>query len=172
MDAILSFIKEDKRMYSFQANAGKRKNKQLVRLLYVVIFVLTIALLSVGYVYIQSRSQSDVTADALISRAVSEAGNAQAAAYRLTQSSGTNTMTLLSTVRGHVYALQCLNALAANIYGPGTTLADPALISTCLTTISDAEMRLQAGNVLTDLFTSLRDNIDLLVAGFNPVAQP
>ena len=158
-------------MYSFQANAGKRKSKQLIRLLYVIIFILVIALCAFGYVYFQSRGQSDVTSEALAARAISEAGNAQAAVYRLTQSSGTNTMTLLSTVRGHIYALQCLNTLAANIYGPGTTLADPALISSCLSIITDAETRLQAGNVLTDLFTSLRDNIDILVAGFNPVAQ-
>ena len=157
-------------MYCFQANAGKRKSKQLIRLLYVIIFVLTIALCAFGYVYFQSRGQSDVTSEALAARAISEAGNAQAAVYRLTQSSGTNTMTLLSTVRGHIYALQCLNTLAANIYGPGTTLADPALISSCLSIITDAETRLQAGNVLTDLFSSLRDNIDILVAGFNPVA--
>ena len=157
-------------MYSFQANAGKRKSKQLIRLLYVIIFILVIALCAFGYVYFQSRGQSDVTSEALAARAISEAGNAQAAVYRLTQSSGTNTMTLLSTVRGHIYALQCLNTLAANIYGPGTTLADPALISSCLSIITDAETRLQAGNVLTDLFTSLRDNIDILVAGFNPVA--
>ena len=157
-------------MYSFQANAGKKKSKQLIRLLYVIIFILVIALCSVSYVYIQSRSQGDLTSEALAARAISEAGNAQAAVYRLTQSSGTNTMTLLSTVRGHIYALQCLNTLAANIYGPGTTLADPALISSCLSIITDAETRLQAGNVLTDLFSSLRDNIDILVAGFNPVA--
>ena len=157
-------------MYSFQANAGKRKSKQLIRLLYVIIFILVIALCAFGYVYFQSRGQSDVTSEALAARAISEAGNAQAAVYRLTQSSGTNTMTLLSTVRGHIYALQCLNTLAANIYGPGTTLADPALISSCLSIITDAETRLQAGNVLTDLFSSLRDNIDILVAGFNPVA--
>ena len=35
-------------MYSFQANAGRRKNKQTRRLLYVVIFVLVIALAAAG----------------------------------------------------------------------------------------------------------------------------
>ena len=157
-------------MYSFQANAGKRKNKQLIRLLYVIIFVLVIALSAVSYVYAQSRGQTDMTSEALMARAISEAGNAQTAVYRLTQSSGTNTMTLLSTVRSHIYALQCINALAANIYGPGTTLADANLLAECITMISTAESRLQAGNVLTDLFASLRDNIDTLVAGYNALA--
>ena len=154
-------------MYSFQANAGKKKHKQLIRLLYVIIFVLVIALCAVSYVYAQSRSQSDITGEALMARAISEAGNAQAAVYRLTQSSGTNTMTLLSTVRSHVYALQCINTLAANIYGPGTALADVNLLAECITIITDAEVRLQAGGVLTDLFTSLRDNIDELVSTYN-----
>lgn len=158
-------------MYSFQANAGKKKNKQLIRLLYLIIFVLAIALCAVGYVYIQSRSQGNVTSEALMARAISEAGSAQAAVYRLTQSSGTNTMTLLSTVRSHIYALQCLNALAANIYGPGTVLADANLLAECITIITNAQTRLQAGNVLTDLFTSLRDNIDELVSGYNTVLE-
>ena len=35
-------------MYSFQANAGRKKNKQLVRLLYLVIFILIIALIGVS----------------------------------------------------------------------------------------------------------------------------
>lgn len=158
-------------MYSFQANAGKRKNKQLIRLLYVIIFVLVIALCAVSYVYIQSRGQSDLTSEALMARVISEAGNAQAAVYRLTQSSGTNTMTLLSTVRSHVYAMQSINTIASNIYGPGTALADPDLLADCITVIANAESRLQAGNVLTDLFAALRDNIDTLVAGYNAAAQ-
>lgn len=158
-------------MYSFQANAGKKKSKQLIRLLYVIIFILVIALCAVSYVYFQSRSQGDLTSEALAARAISEAGNAQTAVYRLTQSSGTNTMTLLSTVRGHVYALQCINTIAANIYGPGTTLADPLVLNDCLNLITDAESRLQAGNVLTDLFAALRDNIDTLVAAYAPAMQ-
>ena len=158
-------------MYSFQTNPGKRKSKQLIRLLYVIIFILVIALGAVSYVYFQSRAQSDVTSEALMVRAVSEAGNAQAAVYRLTQSSGTNTMTLLSTVRSHIYALQCLNTLSSNIYGPGTVLADVNLLAECVTMITDAETRLQAGGVLTDLFTALRDNIDELVTTYNAAMQ-
>ena len=36
-------------MYSFQAKAGRKKSKQLVRLLYLVIFVLVIALIGVSF---------------------------------------------------------------------------------------------------------------------------
>lgn len=158
-------------MYSFQANAGRKKSKQLIRLLYVIIFILVIALCAVSYVYIQSRGQGDLTSEALAARAISEAGNAQSAVYRLTQSSGTNTMTLLSTVRGHVYALQCINTIASNIYGPGTALADPLLLTDCLNLITDAESRMQAGGVLTDLFAALRENIDTLVAAYTLAAQ-
>lgn len=158
-------------MYSFQANPSKRKNKQLIRLLYLIIFVLVIALCAVSYVYIRSRGQSSLTAEALMARAISEAGNAQTAVYRLTQSSGTNTMTLLSTVRSHIYSLQCINAIAANIYGPGTAIADSQLIAECLAIITDCEAKLQAGGVLTGLHTTLRDKIDLLVGGYQPVTQ-
>ena len=156
-------------MYSFQANTGKRKNKQLIRLLTVVIFILIIALAAISFVYFRSRGQSDTTSEALLARAVSEAGSAQTAVYRLTQSSGTNTMTLLSTVRSHIYALQCINTLAANIYGPGTILADAQLLADCIAIITDCEAKLQAGSVLTGSFTTLRDNIDLLVSSYNPV---
>lgn len=153
-------------MYSFQASAGKRKNKQHIRLLRVIIFILIIALIAVGFVYLQSRGLSDTVSESLVARATSEAGSAQSAVYRLTQSSGTNTMTLLSTVRGHVYALQCLNSLAANIYGPGIALVDGEIITECLSIITECETRLQAGSVLTDQTTALRDNIDQLVSGF------
>ncbi|MBR5287174.1 MAG: hypothetical protein IKU34_01120 [Clostridia bacterium] len=158
-------------MYSFQANTGKRKSKRLIRLLLVVIFILVIALSAVSYVYFRSRGQSDVTGEALMARAVSEAGNAQSAVYRLTQSSGTNTMTLLSTVRSHIYALQCINTLASNIYGPGTIIADMQLLSDCINIITDCEAKMQAGGVLTGSFATLRDNIDLLVASYNPAVQ-
>lgn len=158
-------------MYSFQANPNKRKNKQLIRLLMVVIFILVIALIAMNIVYFRSRNQSDATSEALMARAISEAGNAQTACYRLTQSSGTNTMTLLSTVRGHIYALQCINTIAANIYGAGTSLADAQLLSDCISIITECETKLQAGGVLTGSITTLRDNIDQLVSSYDLVTE-
>ena len=153
-------------MYSFQANAGRRKNKQTRRLLYVVIFVLVIALAGVSLAYYRSTKVSEATSDALIARAMSEAAAAQNAVYRLTQSSGTNTTVLLAAVRSHIYALQSLNTLTANIYGPGTVLADANLLSTCTATLDECDTRIQAGSVVTEQTSSLRDNIDALVASF------
>jgi len=153
-------------MYSFQANAGRKKSKQLVRLLSVIIFILLIALIGVTVSYVRNLNQSEATSSALMARALTEATGAQSAVYRLTQSSGTNTMSLLSAVRSHVYALQSINGIAANIYGVGTTLADSALLETCISIISQCETRMQAGSVLTDLTTQLRDQVDLIVAGF------
>ena len=150
-------------MYSFQANAGRKKNKQLVRLLYVIIFILIIALAGVSVSYMRTQSVGKATSDALKARVVSEATEAQSAVYRLTQSSGTNTMTLLSTVRSHIYALQSINAIAGNIYGAGTTLVDSTQLATCISIIQQCETRMQAGSVLTDLHTDLRDQIDQIV---------
>ena len=78
-------------------------------------------------------------------------------------------MTLLSTMRAHVYSLQAINAMAANIYGVGTSLSDGELLASCIDIITQCETRMQAGSVLTDLFTQLRDQVDLIVAGFNGV---
>lgn len=153
-------------MYSFQANAGRKKNKQLIRLLYLVIFILVIALLGVTFAYFRSAGVGEATSTALLSRAVSEASEAQSAVYRLTQSSGTNTMTLLSTVRAHIHTLQSINIIAANIYGVGTSLCDGDLLASCINIVTQCEARMQAGSVLTDLFTQLRDQVDLIVAGF------
>ena len=150
-------------MYSFQANAGRKKSKQLVRLLYVIIFILIIALAGVSVSYMRTQSVGKATSDALKARVVSEATEAQSAVYRLTQSSGTNPMTLLSTVRSHIYALQSINAIAANIYGAGTVLVDGSLLSSCISIIQQCETRMQAGSVLTDLHTDLRDQIDQIV---------
>lgn len=150
-------------MYSFQAHAGRKKNRQLIRLLFVIIFILIIALAGVSVAYLRNQGVSSATIDALKSRAVSEASEAQSAVYRLTQSSGTNTMTLLSTVRSHVYALQSINTIAANIYGAGTSLVDGELLASCINIVSQCETRMQAGSVLTDLHTLLRDQIDLIV---------
>lgn len=154
-------------MYSFQANAGRKKNKQLIRLLYLVIFILVIALIGVSLAYFRSTGVSDATSSALLTRAMSEATGAQSAVYRLTQSSGTNTMTLLSTLRAHIYSLQSINAIAGNIYGVGTSLSDSDLLASCIDIINQCETRMQAGSVLTDLFTQLRDQVDLIVAGFS-----
>lgn len=156
-------------MYSFQAGSGRRKNKQLVRLLYIIIFILIIALVGVTYAYVKAARVSEATSEALIARAVSEAGSAQNAVYRLTQSSGTNTASLLATVRGHIYTLQSLNTLTANIYGAGTLVADADLLTSCVSTLDQCDTRLQAGSVLTDLTTQLRDQIDELVASFSGV---
>ena len=156
-------------MYSFQANAGRKKNKQLVRLLYLIIFILLIALIGVTFAYFRSTGMSEATSSELLSRALSEATEAQGAVYRLTQSSGTNTMTLLSTIRAHIHTLQSINSIAANIYGVGTSLADGELLASCISIINQCEIRMQAGSVLTDLFTQLRDQIDLLVSGFSGV---
>ena len=153
-------------MYSFQANAGRKKNKQLVRLLYLVIFLLIVALIGVTFAYLKNLGVSEATSEALLARALSEASEAQSAVYRLTQSSGTNTMTLLSTVRAHIHTLQSINTIAANIYGAGTSLTDGEQLASCIDIITQCEARLQAGSVLTDLYTPLRDQIDLIVAGF------
>ena len=156
-------------MYSFQAGSGRRKNKQLVRLLYIIIFILIIALVGVTFAYVKAARVSEATSEALIARAVSEAGSAQNAVYRLTQSSGTNTASLLATVRGHIYTLQSLNTLTANIYGAGTLVADADLLTSCVSTLDQCDTRLQASSVLTDLTTQLRDQIDELVASFSGV---
>ena len=150
-------------MYSFQANAGRKKNKQLVRLLYVIIFILIVALVGVTVSYLRTQGVGEATAEALRSRVISEATDAQSAVYRLTQSSGTNTMTLLSTVRSHIYALQSINTLAGNIYGAGTVLVDSDMLASCISIITQCETRMQAGSVLTDLHTQLRDEIDMIV---------
>lgn len=102
-----------------------------------------------------------------MARATNEANEAQTAVYRLTQSSGTNTMTLLSNVRAHIYAMQCLNTLASNIYGAGTVIVDGSMLSDCITTLDAADQRLQAGSVLTGSMTELRDEVDAIVALFN-----
>ena len=151
-------------MYSFQSGAGRRKNKQTIRLLSVIIFLLIAALIGVTFAYMRSAKVNEATSEALIARAISEAGSAQNAVYRLTQSSGTNTMTLLSTVRAHIHALQSINTIAANIYGVGTNLSDDALLASCIDIVTQCETRMQAGSVLTDLHTALRDQIDLIVA--------
>ena len=156
-------------MYSFQAGSGRRKNKQLVRLLYIIIFILIIALVGVTFAYVKAARVREATSEALIARAVSEAGSAQNAVYRLTQSSGTNTASLLATVRGHIYTLQSLNTLTANIYGAGTLVADADLLTSCVSTLDQCDTRLQAGSVLTDLTTQLRDQIDELVTSFSGV---
>ena len=160
-------VKRRAAMYSFQANTGRRKHKKTRRLLYIVIFILVIALVGVSLAYLRSTKVANTTSDALIARAISEASAAQNAVYRLTQSSGTNTTVLLASVRSHIYALQSINAIAANIYGAGTVLADADLLSSCISIIQQCETRMQAGSVLTDLFTQLRDQVDLIVAGFN-----
>lgn len=154
-------------MYSFQANAGRKKNKQLIRLLYLVIFLLIIALIGVTFAYVKNLGVSEATQSALLARAQSGATEAQSAVYRLTQSSGTNTMTLLSTLRAHIHALQSINTIAANIYGAGTSLSDGELLASCISIIGQCETRMQAGSVLTDLYTDLRDQIDLIVTGFS-----
>lgn len=153
-------------MYSFQAQPNRRKSRQLIRLLSVIIFLLLVALIGVGFVYARSARVGDATSSALLARALSESTEAQSAIYRLTQSSGTNTMSLLSAVRSHIYALQCLNGVASNIYGPGAVLCDGELLTACLETISQCEVRMQAGSVLTDLTTQLRDQVDAVIAAF------
>ncbi len=153
-------------MYSFQTNTGRRKGRYLVRLLYVIIFILIVALIGVTVSYLKVRTVSDATSAALMARALSEAHEAQTVVYRLTQSSGTNTMTLLSTIRSHIFALQAINGIAANIYGAGTSLVEGDMLTACLDTITQCELRMQAGSVLTSTFTTLRDQIDAIVATF------
>ena len=136
-------------MYSFQAGSGRRKNKQLVRLLYIIIFILVIALAGVTFAYVQAARVSAATSDALIARAVSEAGSAQNAVYRLTQSSGTNTAALLASVRSHIYTLQSLNTLTANIYGAGTLITDADLLSAGVSTLPACRRRSHSSSVAT-----------------------
>lgn len=154
-------------MYSFQTGSSKRKSQKTIRILSIVIFVLAVALIGLTVSYLRASSASRTTSDALMARATNEANEAQTAVYRLTQSSGTNTMTLLSNVRAHIYAMQCLNTLASNIYGAGTVIVDGSMLSDCITTLDAAEQRLQAGSVLTGSMTELRDEVDAIVALFN-----
>ena len=137
-------------MYSFQTGAGRRKAQKTVRILSVVVFVLAIALIGVTVSYLHASGVSRSTSDALMARATNEANEAQTAVYRLTQSSGTNTMTLLSNVRSHIYALQCLNTLAANIYGAGTVIVDGSMLTACIATLDTADVEKQIANAELD----------------------
>ena len=75
-------------------------------------------------------------------------------------------MSLLSNIRSHVYALQCLNTLSANIYGADTFVIQPELLESCVSTLDNCEVSLKAGGVLTTQFTELRDQIDVVAAQF------
>ena len=154
-------------MYSFETGGGRRRRNRLVRILGLIIFILVLLLAGVTFSWVKNRNAGSTTREVLIARATSEASDAQTAVYRLTQSSGSNTMTLLSTVRSHIYCLQCLNTLTSNIYGAGTVIVDPKLLSPCIDTLNQAETKLQAGNVLTAMFTTLRDQVDEVAAAFN-----
>lgn len=154
-------------MYGFQSNPGKRRDRQTLRLLRVVVFLLIVALAGVTYSFLKARRVERATADALYARAVSEAGEAQSAVYRLTQSSGTGTASQLATIRSHIYAMKSLNLLAANIYGAGTSLVDEALLDACVDSVAACYQRQQAGLVLTDPLTELRDDVDQVVAAFS-----
>ena len=160
--ALFSFMTGTLFMYSFQTGSSKRKSQKTIRILSIVIFVLAVALIGLTVSYLRASSASRTTSDALMARATNEANEAQTA-----QSSGTNTMTLLSNVRAHIYAMQCLNTLASNIYGAGTVIVDGSMLSDCITTLDAAEQRLQAGSVLTGSMTELRDEVDAIVALFN-----
>jgi hypothetical protein len=154
-------------MYSFDVNRRSRKDKRRTQILVLLIFILAVLLIGVTYTLLKSRNFEGTTRDVLITRAISEAGDAQATVYRLTQSSGTSSAALLATVRQHIYCLQCLNTLAGNIYGAGTVVVNPELLNTCMATLDLATVRMQAGNVLTEQFTLLRDQINDIAATFN-----
>ena len=154
-------------MYAFQTkSSARKKEKRIIRILLVVVFILTIALIAVSSAYYKQKASASAVAEALNARTISEADNAQSTVYRLTQSSGTNTMSLLSSIRSHVYALQSLNILASSIYGAETYLVQPTLLDACTQTLDLCEVRLQAGNVLTTQFTQLKDQIDEIAALF------
>ncbi|MBQ9008063.1 MAG: hypothetical protein IJ088_01855 [Clostridia bacterium] len=154
-------------MYSFDVNRRSRKDRRRTQILIIAVFLLTVLLIGVTYTLLKSRNFEDTTRDVLVSRAISEAGDAQATVYRLTQSSGTSSAALLASVRQHIYCLQCLNTLAGNIYGAETIVVNPDLLSACMTTLDQATVRMQAGNVLTEQFTILRDQINDIAASFN-----
>ncbi|MBQ7487053.1 MAG: hypothetical protein IJT77_06140 [Clostridia bacterium] len=154
-------------MYAFDTSTGRRKSKRRARMLLIIIFILLILLAGITFTLVKTRNFESTTRDVLISRAISEAGDAQTTVYRLTQSSGTNSAALLAGVRSHIYCLQCLNTLAGNIYGAGTVIVDPELLNRCTSTLDLADVRLQAGNVLTEQFTVLRDQVNEVAATFN-----
>ena len=152
-------------MYSFEANAGRRKHVRTIRLLTVFIILLLVLLIGTILVLTRSRSVASNLTDILIPRAASEVSDAQTSVYRLTQGGGNN-IPLLANIRSHIYSLQVLNQVAQNVYGPSTVIVDPSLITECLALLDQTELRLQSGNVLTQQFIELRDKIDVFVAAF------
>jgi len=147
-------------MYSFESNRSGRKKSRTIRLLAVLCILLAVGLAVVSFAYIRLRDSGSYYNQAIMDRAAVEAGEAQTAVYRLTQSAGSGTISQLSSVRAHITAIACLNNLAQNIYGINTVVVDPELITACISMVDEAELRLQAGNVLTTQFTALRDRVD------------
>ena len=159
-------------MYAFQTqNSSRKKIQRRMRLLLLLVFLLALAL---GGMTLSYRRQQKVAAgitEALNVRAFSEADAAQTAVYRLTQSSGTNTMSLLSAIRSHIYALQCLNTMTASIYGADNYIAQPDLLEACTATLDNCENLLAGGRVLTTETTQLRDQVNAVAALFGLQAQ-
>ena len=160
-------------MYSFETGVTRRKDHRHIRILTFLVILLAVLLAVVGFSYTKAKQQNSLTTEAIASRVYSDIGDAQTAAYRLTQSSGSSTISLLSQVRSRIYAIQGMNALASSIYGAGTIVVDATLLDECIDILDECELRLQAGSVLTEYTTALRDKVDEIAAtlGLSTISQ-
>lgn len=153
-------------MYYFQNRGMNSKNKKKERFQVVLIIVLTIVLAVVSGLYLKGRNATDGISQSFKQRAMDESRMAKTAATRLTQSSGTASMSHLSTVRAHVYAMECINELSTNYMGANAVVVDPELLKVCESIITECETRIQTGSVLTDQYTALRDEVNKIAALF------
>ncbi|MEG0766177.1 MAG: hypothetical protein RR482_00530 [Clostridia bacterium] len=102
--------------------------------------------------------------EALVIRVQSEISSARSTSRLLSRTGGSNTSTLLSKVRQHVYGVQQLNDLTASLYGATRTLIQEDLVNAALAAIHTCEGKLVSGMALDAPLSELWQQLDAMLA--------
>ncbi|MDR2505771.1 MAG: hypothetical protein LBD16_06660 [Oscillospiraceae bacterium] len=144
--------------YSIKPTVSKKTRDTLI----LVIFMLVLAMLVIGTLFINAANRDKQTSNALLSESLKELNAAGSVVTKLARAGGSFTTVQIASVREHLYAASRLLSIVQNIYGGTGTINAQAEITQALMYVSECEERLTRGQSIDQQLLQLRGIIETI----------
>ena len=149
--------------YANGRNGGRRSNEpsRLERILFIALILLAVAALGVGIVGGQAIADRSRAKEVMLTRAMTECGDAVSQVNNLSRSGGSDTAGALGKIRANIKAVDTMSSLRQSLYG--SALAPQDTFNGIYGIIDSYSAKLKNGTATIDELTRLGDALNALL---------
>lgn len=143
--------------YANGRNGGRRSNEpsRMERMMFIALILLAVVALGVGIVGGQAIADRSKTKDLMVTRAITECGDAVSHVNNLSRSGGSDTAGALGKIRASIKAVDVLSGMRQSLYG--SALAPQSTFTELYVIIDSYSAKLKNGTATIEELTRLGD---------------